>query len=241
MTDRFDLDEIETGDEDEGEGEEPNRGDWFWRGDEDDVDEADSVRAESSPADDEPSGADADTGADADPTPAPRVPRETDGKPVGVPVEGGGAGAGATDADPDGSAPRPLGESEAEGPHGGGPDEMTLAFTYDAAKRLADPGLVFASAREWADWIGIVGDVPAHVVTKFQRENGVDADFFNGTGTDPGERLAEVDRTSMFFAERMVVVGIEGSDEPIAAEADWEFVPLATAAEKAGWELDPDD
>lgn len=238
MTDRFDLDEIDAGDEEED--EEPARGDWFWRGEEGGADESDAFATESASAD-EPERADADVDAGgADPAPAPRVPRETDGKPVGVPVEGGGAGAGASDADPEGSAPRPLGESEAEGPHGGGPDDMTMAFTYDAAKRFADPGLVFASAREWADWIGIVGDAPAHVVTKFQRENGIDADFFNGTGTAPGERLAEIDRTSMFFAERMVVVGIEGSDEPIAAEADWEFVPLSTAAEKAGWDLDPD-
>lgn len=40
----------------------------------------------------------------------------------------------------------------------------------------------------------------------------------------------------MFYAERMVLVGLE--DEAWMAEAaDWEFVPLAEAAEAAGWSL----
>ncbi|WP_417344208.1 DUF7124 domain-containing protein [Halalkalicoccus salilacus] len=113
---------------------------------------------------------------------------------------------------------------------------MTMAFTYEAAKRLTDPGFVFAGAA-WADWVGLVGEVDAHVLNKFQRENGIDADFFNGSGTGPAERLAEITEMSMFFAERMVLVGT-ADEEWIAEEAGWEFVPIGTAAEKAGWELD---
>ena len=198
--------------------------------------------------------------------PVPRVPRENESKPAGVPMESGGAGAGADasaspDASPradangstDAGAPAPAsaeapasegsatdatGEPTASGPHGGGADDMTMAFTYGAATRLADFGRVAADASGWADWLGIVGDAPAHVLNKFQRDRNVDLDFFNGSARGPGERLAAIDRHSMFYAERMVVVGIEGEDEEVAARADWEFVPLADAAEKAGWDVD---
>ncbi len=129
-----------------------------------------------------------------------------------------------------------TGTPEASGPHGGGVDDMTTAFTYGALGRLKHLQTALADANGWSDWIGIVGDVPAHVITTFQRENGVDADFFNGAGAGPAERLADIDRSSMFFAERMVVIGLPG-EEWFAEEAGWEFVPLETAAEGAGWEL----
>jgi len=115
---------------------------------------------------------------------------------------------------------------------------MTMALTYRAARRLARPASAFTDADAWADWVGIVGRVETPVINRFQRDHGVDADFFSGTGTAPGERLAEIGPRSMFYAERMVVVGVEGEDERVAAAADWEFVPLAEAAEKADWALD---
>jgi hypothetical protein len=180
----------------------------------------------------------------------PHVPRENQDKPVGIPVQQGGAGAGpeTEDDDTDSTAdegtssaghdepaePRPMSTADY---HDADVDDMTMAITYNAVRQLADPSLALAQAREWADWIGIVGDVPAHTINKFQRENRIDADFFNGSGTDPGERLAEIDHNSMFFAERLVVVGVAGEDEPIASTADWEFVSLSEAAKKAGWEL----
>lgn len=195
----------------------------------------------------------------------PHVPHPNKDKPVGIPIEGGGAGGGpegdrqpgapeteestvdASEADASeeearagaGASGDPASPetTTASGPHGGGVDDMTMAFTYGAVTRLADPSLVMADAARWADWVGIVGDVEAPVIHKFQRDNRVDVDFFNGTGTGPGERLAEIGERSMFFAERMVVVGVEGEDEEIARAADWEFVPLSTAAEKADWEL----
>lgn len=117
--------------------------------------------------------------------------------------------------------------------------EMTMAFTYDAVKRLASPILVLADAEEWTDWIGIVGDVDAYVINKFVREEGLDIDFFNGAGTTPTERLTEIttNPNSMFAAERTVLVGTDGEQE-IAARADWEFVPLADAADAAGWDTE---
>ncbi len=248
MTDSIDLDEIETGTE-EPEEEKPNRGDWFWRGEghpeaEETPDASNDAPSEAG-AEAEGDGTDAggtdastssETGTD---TATPHVPRENRDRPVGVPTSQGGAGgqsarSAATEA---ADTPAASGEErEASGPHGGGIDEMTMAFTYEAAKRLADPGIVFAGAT-WTDWIGIVGEVDAHVIKKFEREKRIDSDFFNGTGTGPAERLAGITETSMFFADRMVVVGCEG-EEWIAEEAGWEFVPFETAAEKAGWEYD---
>ncbi|PAU85246.1 hypothetical protein CK500_00850 [Halorubrum salipaludis] len=234
MTERIDLDDIETDGDDDSR---PDRDAWLQRsedGDETGADSAgsgspdtDSVAADSPDSD----AADSDAADDSPSGAIPRVPRENDDKPAGVPTDRGGSGAGATVSEAPDDA-RPMGG----GPHGGGTDEMTMALTYNALTALADPRLVVASAREWADWIGIVGDVSAPVITRFQRDHGVDADFFNGTGDGPAERLAEVDETSMFHAERLAVVGTP-DDEWIAEAAGWEFVPLETAAEKAGWDL----
>ena len=232
MTERIDLDDVDV---DGADGEDDaNEGDWLWR---DDGEAAAPDVPAGVPGDD----ADGADGADSDADPAtaggrtPHVPHENRDRPVGVPEAGGGAGgAPAAAADDAADAPRPAGG----GPHGGGVDDVTMALTYGAARRLASPARVFASAAEWCDWIGLVGDVPAHVVQKFQRDAGVDADFFNGSGTGPGERLADVDRNSMFYAERMLVVGLEGEDEPVAETAGWEFVPLSEAADAADWDLE---
>ena len=253
MTDRIDLDDIDT---DDGESDDqPNRGDWFWRGEGDPDAEPDDPfgtaggRADDAAAD--PTSGAWEGGDDADDSEThaatPRVPRQGDDKPVGIPIEGGGAGgAHAGDRDaveggvPDEDADENEGRQPTTGaaPHGEDADEMTMALTYRAAERLAHPASAFSDAGAWADWVGIVGRVDTPVINRFQRQNGVDADFFSGTGTGPGERLAEIGPRSMFYANRMVVVGISGEDERVAAEADWEFVPLEEAAEKAGWTLD---
>ncbi len=230
MTDRIDLDEVDTEPEEtESAG---NEGDWLWRDDES------NVEPETSSAGSEADDRSAATRDPAD-APAPHVPKTDSKRPAGIPVKGTGPTASQSSSDkPGGSgrSARPMGADDASGPHGGGADDMTMAITYNAVRKLARPDRVFAGA-VWADWVGIVGDVPAHVIQKFQREHGIDADFFNGTGTEPGERLAEIDRNSMFYADRLVVVGCEGEDESIAEAADWEFVPLAQAAAKADWEL----
>ncbi|MFB6206777.1 MAG: hypothetical protein ABEJ05_09670 [Haloglomus sp.] len=187
----------------------------------------------------------------------PHVPRSNQDRPVGIPKEGGGAG-GATardqsaegaDApetettdgragDPEAAGTTAAGGADdaASGPHGGGTDDMTMALTYRAARRFENPAAVFADAARWADWVGIVGEVEAHVINKFQRDHTIDADFFNGSGTAPDERLAGIDHHSMFYADRMVVVGLD-DESWIAEAADWEFVPLSTAASEAGWDL----
>ncbi|MFC4247004.1 hypothetical protein ACFOZ7_08325 [Natribaculum luteum] len=264
MTDSIDLDDLDVEDEED----EANYGDWIWRGEGDPADEPASPWADdrrstddvdpagradqddrpeagptgertSTPAVDDPANAeDAETatdsagGANADRKAAPRVPRTSRG-PVGIPKDAGGAGGTGGGSRTPSSGAKP----DASGPHGGDADEMTMALTYDAIRGVEDPRYVIASAREWADWIGIVGEVSTPTIQKFQRDVGIDVDFFGGSATGPAERLADVDRRSMFYAERMVVVGPE-DDAWIAKAADWEFVPLEEAAEKAGWELE---
>ncbi|MFB6120598.1 MAG: hypothetical protein ABEJ68_05715 [Halobacteriaceae archaeon] len=242
MTDDIDLDDIDVASDDDG-----NRGDWFWDGAETDAD------PDPEPADDSMRD-----------EPVPRVPRENEDKPAGIPVEQGGAGAGPTGgevgdggvpaedtADHGGGSPAAYDDGGSDGPapgtatraagsaaHGGDPDPdgMTMALTFEAVKRLDDPRRVLASAAGWADWVGIVGEVEAHVINKFQREHDLDVDFFNGSGTDPVERLSAIGPHSMFYATRMVVVGLP-DDAHIAEDADWEFVPLSEAAAEADWSL----
>lgn len=259
MPDRIDLDDLDVTEESDDE-DRPNRGDWFWGDDGTEsaadadggsVGDADGRRDASAPdrpdagagagpaeavdPADEPAPEEhvADVGADVE-TSAPRVPYADDDKPVGIPVEGGGAGGVSSDA----RDRETHGQPEASGPHGSGADETTMAFSYRALRGLDDVHAALADANRWTDWLGVVGDVDAHVLNKFQRDEGLDFDFFNGTGTGPGERLAEVDGTSMFYAERMVLVGVESAGERGWAEtADWEFVPLPEAADAADWRL----
>jgi len=246
MTEEIDLDELDVDRDDE---PERSPGDWFWRGEGDPEEEPDrgeqatagvDADAEQTP---DASGAGGEDENDGDGTEAvarvPHVPRENKDKPVGIPIEGGGAGAksaGDTAEEPPehGDGTDDAGAEEASGPHGGGADEMTMALTYEAMKRLENPQRVIGDANAWADWIGIVGDVESFVINKFQRDNRIDVDFFNGSSQGPAERLAAVDGTSMFYAERMVLVGLPG-EEWMAEAADWEFVPLSDAAGKADW------
>ncbi|GAB6879774.1 hypothetical protein JCM17823_20480 [Halorubrum gandharaense] len=193
-----------------------------------------------------------DESADAEAgTAMPGIPRESG--PVGVPQSKGGAGGGpntdgpaatpdAAGADADaaaGGSDEDAARERRTTNHGGNPDpdDMTMAFTYEAVNRLADPAFAVADARGWCDWIGIVGKVSTPAIRKFQRDNGVDLDFFGGNESGPAERLKDVTEDSMFYADRMAVVGTSG-DEWIAEEAGWEFVPLADAADGADWEIE---
>jgi hypothetical protein len=243
MTDRIDLDEYATESEESDGTDTTNHGDWFWKGTDDPTIETSTATVETGhdettteTVDPTNTDMDTDTNTDMDTgSTIPRVPRENDDKPIGIPVEQGGAGGSSA-----GEHDEPTTETTtpaASGPHGGGVDDMTLAFTYEAAKRLSEPQHAFVDAGQWADWVGLIGHTEAHVLTTFQRRNHLDLDFFNGTGTGPGERLAEIDEHSMFFAERMVVVGCDNETE-MAETAGWEFVPLREAATKADWELD---
>ncbi|MES3516712.1 MAG: hypothetical protein PPP58_03500 [Natronomonas sp.] len=241
----IDLDAMEVkSDEPEG-----NYGDWIWRNDTDPDDEpesgwkpsqtpastteADSTDPEDLLGDD---GGLTDDASSPDGRYAPGVP--SSGGPVGVPEEQGGAGG----ASPGGTreTDNVEGAGTAETHNATEPSDMTTAYTFKAMHYFEDPGLVIAETEGWSDWIGIVGEVSTPVIRKFQRENRIDLDFFGGSENGPDARLADIDEESMFYAERMVLVGVEGDDEWIAEAAGWEFVPLQQAAKKADWELKSD-
>ena len=140
-------------------------------------------------------------------------------------------------------AAQPVAQSESTpgaASHGSAPTrtaDMTMAFSYRAMRRLDNVHAALADAENWTDYLGIVGDVDATVLNKYQRDNVLDLDFFNGSGTGPAERLGAVGPNSMFHAERMVLVGVDEREQAWAHEADWEFVPLETAAGEADWTL----
>ena len=122
---------------------------------------------------------------------------------------------------------------------GGGSTDMTLAFELAALKRLADPEAVFADARTWSEYVGVVSDKPTYVVTNFTRKNRIRQDFFSGP-RGKEESLDNVKR--QFDTDRHVFVGVPDGDDPAVAESvDWEFLPIEQAAEAAEWELgDPE-
>ncbi|MFB6109314.1 MAG: hypothetical protein ABEJ60_00360 [Halodesulfurarchaeum sp.] len=145
---------------------------------------------------------------------------------------------------PDSRGPEPAASSN-EGGTCGAPTEdqedsqshdLTTVFTLNALASTAHPADVVADARNWSDWVGVVGTVDQPTLNTFLRRNGVDVDFFNGIN-DPGERLARVAASgSAFHSERLVLVGVEG-EEGFVPGADWEFELLEPTAEKADWEL----
>ncbi|MFQ3284551.1 hypothetical protein [Natronomonas sp.] len=248
MTDSINLDEISTEEEDDEQS--GNEGDWLWRDDEDgtdttpdpDVPDTDDGETNDSGGKDDTESVSA---ADVAGGPAPGVPTASE-DPVGVP---GNAGRSGGHSGGPGGSHDPSGDvDETEATSGAGtaethgaeePDDMTMALTYKAAHHVTDPAAVLSDANGWADWIGIVGEVSTPVIRKFQRDNRIELDFFGGSESGPEARLQEIDRESMFYADRMVLVGTD-ADEWIAEDAGWEFVPIETAAEKAGWDLRED-
>ncbi len=117
---------------------------------------------------------------------------------------------------------------------GAGSTDMTLAFELEALKRLKRPDEVFADARSWSEYVGVVSDKPTYVVTNFTRKNRIRQDFFSGP-RGKRESLDNVGR--QFDTDRHVFVGVDEDDREMAEDVDWEYLPLSDAAEAAGWEL----
>jgi hypothetical protein len=115
---------------------------------------------------------------------------------------------------------------------------MTLAFELEALKRLADPETVFADARTWSEFVGVVSDEPTYVVTNFTRKNRIRQDFFSGP-RGKEESLENVKR--QFDTKRHVFVGTEEADAAVADSVDWEFLDVEDAAAAADWELGEPD
>lgn len=116
-------------------------------------------------------------------------------------------------------------------------DDMTMALTLAAVRQLANPGAAVCDATDWADWIGLVGNVSVEQLDRHCDEFSIDPDFINATGTDPAERLSGIERGSMFHAQRLVVVGTR-DEQSLATDVGWEFVSITEAASKAGWDLE---
>ena len=117
---------------------------------------------------------------------------------------------------------------------GAGSTDMTLAFELEALKRLKRPDEVFADARSWSEYVGVVSDKPTYVVTNFTRKNRIRQDFFSGP-RGKRESLENVGR--QFDTGRHVFVGTDEDDREVAEDVGWEYLPLEDAAEAAGWEL----
>jgi hypothetical protein len=117
---------------------------------------------------------------------------------------------------------------------GAGSTDMTLAFELEALKRLKRPDEVFADARSWSEYVGVVSDKPTYVVTNFTRKNRIRQDFFSGP-RGKRESLENVGR--QFDTDRHVFVGTDEDDREVAEDVGWEYLPLDDAAEAAGWEL----
>ena len=119
-----------------------------------------------------------------------------------------------------------------------GSGEMTLAFELSALRALADPGEVFADARQWSRYVGVVSEEPTYVVTNFTRKRRIRQDFFSGP-KGKGESLESVKR--QFDTDRHVFVGTSAEDRELADGLGWEYLPVEEAAEAACWELAPED
>ena len=117
---------------------------------------------------------------------------------------------------------------------GGGSSDMTLAFELESLKELANPEAVFSDARSWSEYVGVISEKPTYVVTNFTRKNRIRQDFFSG----PRGRKESLESVkSQFQTERHVFIGTTDADKELAESVEWEFLPLETAAEAAGWEL----
>lgn len=116
----------------------------------------------------------------------------------------------------------------------GGSTDMTLAFELEALKSLADPNAVFNDARGWTEYVGVVSEKPTYVVTNFTRKHRVRQDFFSGP-RGVAESLENI--RAQFDTDRHVFVGSGDEDETVAGEANWEFLPVDTAAEAADWTI----
>ena len=120
----------------------------------------------------------------------------------------------------------------------GGSGDMTLAFDLDALKELAHPDSVFTDARQWSEYVGVISEQPTYVVTNFTRKHRIRQDFFSGPR---GREESLVNVREQFDTDRHVFVGTGDEDAALADETGWEFLPVADAAEAAGWELgDPE-
>lgn len=120
-----------------------------------------------------------------------------------------------------------------------GSGEMTLALSFEAVKRLAEPTAAFEQAMAWSEYVGIVSSRPQPVVLKFARDHDLPTHFMPRPDGRVAETLADVRGVSTEYDEtdRYVFVGTTGADREAAAAAGWEYRTIEEVAEATGWDL----
>lgn len=114
-----------------------------------------------------------------------------------------------------------------------GGESMTLVFALAAVDRLDQPADAIADARRWSRHVGVIADDTSELTAAVE-EAGAEPDFLSGEDGKVGS-LAGI--RQKFPTERHVFVSIDEADGQTARAFGWEFLPLAEAAEKAGWPL----
>lgn len=114
--------------------------------------------------------------------------------------------------------------------------DMTLAFELDAIRAFTRPRSVFADARRWSRYVGVVAD-DAEAVETYVRRCGLRQDFEIG-------RLPKQSVLSQLkweaTTDRHVYVGTTDEHRDLADYVNWEYRPVEVVAAKAGWTLAAD-
>lgn len=119
----------------------------------------------------------------------------------------------------------------------GGDGPMTLVLAVSVLEQLARPADAVADASRWSRHVGVVGEGRGAVTDAVERA-GAEPDFVAGEAGTAGSLSAVRQR---FPTERHVFVSPDGAAGATAKALGWEFLPLAEAAEKAGWALAADE
>lgn len=114
---------------------------------------------------------------------------------------------------------------------------MTLVFELDALRQLAEPRQAVEDARSWAAHVGAVSDTDPERISAFASRWDFRLDFAT-TATGQAAGLGVL--RQQYPTWRHVVVGTSDEDRSAARSHGWEYLDLAEAAEKAGWDLAAD-
>lgn len=111
--------------------------------------------------------------------------------------------------------------------------EMTLAFDLDAIRAFARPRDVFADAREWSRYVGVVADDVA-AAESFLRRCGLQQDY--DLGTLPKQAILSQLKWEA-DTDRYVYVGVTDEHRSLAEYVHWEYRPVELVADRTGWTL----
>lgn len=109
--------------------------------------------------------------------------------------------------------------------------DLTLAFELAAIEQFADPATVFADAREWSRYVGVIAN-DTEAVGDFLAAHDLQQDFDQG---DRDKWLALADLREATATPRHVLVGTTTDARRAADQTGWEYLTVSEAAAKAGW------